>query len=68
MKSRILVVSALLLLVFLLLQGCAEKAEEMPAEESTEIDDDFSDLESIDEDLSMDELENLDKELGEINW
>lgn len=55
----------------LLVQGCAKKETAAPqegVEESTEVDDDFSELDNIEEELNMDELENLDKELGEINW
>lgn len=69
MKNKIFVTLALLLILLVLLQGCGKKsaAPEGP-EETTEVDDDLSDLDDIEEDLSMDELENLDKELEEINW
>lgn len=67
--NKAFAVLALLLIVALLLQGCAKKAApEGPSEETTEIDEDFSDIEDLEEDLSMDELEDLDKELEELNW
>lgn len=69
MKNKIFVILALLLITSLLLQGCAKEAPpEMPAEETTEVDEDFSDIDALEEELSMDEFENLDKELEEINW
>lgn len=67
--NKAFAVLALLLIASLLLQGCAkEKAPEGPTEETAGVDEDFSDLDNLEEDLSMDELENLDKELEELNW
>lgn len=67
--NKAFAVLALLLIASLLLQGCAkEKAPEEPTEETAGVDEDFSELDDLEEELSMDELEGLDKELEELNW
>lgn len=70
MKEKIFAILALLLITSMLFQGCAKKAAppEKETEEPTEVDEDFSDIDNLEEDLSMEELEGLDKELEEINW
>lgn len=74
MKEKIFAILALLLITSMLFQGCAKKAAppeketEEVSEEPTEVDEDFSDIDNLEEDLSMEELEGLDKELEEINW
>lgn len=71
--NKVFAVLALLLIASLLIQGCAkEEAPEGPtegtAEETAGVDEDFSELDNLEEELSMDELEDLDKELEELNW
>lgn len=71
MKRTIFVTLALLLIASLILCGC-EKAEEpaAPSEgaEETEVDKDLSELEGLDEDLAMEDLENIEKDLEGLDW
>lgn len=75
MKRTIYVTLALLLIASLVLCGC-KKAEEpaAPSEgaEETEVDqdlsEDLSELEGLDEDLAMDDLEDIEKDLEGLDW
>lgn len=45
--------------------------EQAPARTDSEVQDiesDLGDLDTLEDDLGLDELENLDKELDELNW
>lgn len=66
--NKAFAVLALLLIATLLLQGCAKKEAPGGPEETSEVDEDFSDMDDLEEELSMDELEGLDKELEELDW
>ncbi|MBL7100609.1 MAG: hypothetical protein ISS23_01500 [Nanoarchaeota archaeon] len=73
MGNKIFVVLAFLLISSLLIQGCVKEQvqEEMPpkeVEETTEVDEDFSEIDTLEDELSLDEFEDLDKEFEGINW
>ena len=58
------------LILTLLIVGC-QKVEEKEVEAETpdiSIESDVAEIDSIDEDLGLGELENLEGELDEINW
>lgn len=66
------------LILSLVLMGCqktpvqSEKTESetptTPTTEESSLDIDVSEIDSLDEDLNLGELENLEAELDEINW
>jgi len=63
-----------LILLVISLIGCAKKEtppEEKPAateKAASEVGSDISDVGTLDKDLDTSDLENIDKELEDINW
>lgn len=70
MRNITFVTIALLLLMSLVMTGCKKTAApETPSQEGAEeTDKDMSELESLDKDLSSDELEGIEKDLEGIDW
>jgi hypothetical protein len=69
MRKEIALVFALLMLS-VLISGCAKPAEEAPALESgfgADVESDLADLDSLDEEMDLAELDGIDKELAEID-
>ena len=65
---------ALLLIAVLLVAGCVSQPTggtgEVTGESDTltDVGNDISGLEDLESDLDMSDLENLDSELGDLNW
>ena len=68
MKKIIIIIGLILLIVFLL--GCAKKEPVggTTGDVKTDIDSDISDVDILDEELNTSDLDNIDKEIDEINW
>ena len=70
MTRKIILITLILTLVLI---GCKKVEEVEPAIEAEttpdiSIESDVSEIDSLDEDLGLGELENLETELDEINW
>jgi len=68
--KKIILITLILTLVLI---GCkkveeVESAIEAETTPDISIESDVSEIDSLDEDLGLGELENLEKELDEINW
>ncbi len=70
-----IIISLISILTLLIGQGCQKAEVSEPVTEPTtteqnvdEIGTDISDIGDIDKDLNMSDLDDLEKELDEINW
>ena len=72
MIKKIVLITLILTLVLVGCQTQEEKEAPTPREPietaDISIEADISEIDSLNEDLSLDELENLEQELDEINW
>ncbi len=71
-KMKKIMALTLLALLVLTVTGC-KKTETTPSsgitvKESTELDNDISGLDTIDQDLNTSELDTLDTDLEKVNW
>lgn len=67
--KKLLAVTLILLLVFV--AGCVKPSEAPAAPEAavdTAISEDVSNVDTLSDDLSTSELDNLDKDLAEVTW
>ena len=68
MKKTMFVVVALFLIASLMFCGCKKAEEPATPSEETEVDEDLSELADLDEDLNLDDLEDIEKELEGLDW
>jgi len=58
----------LTIVLSLLLVGCQPKQEPATSGEEISIDEEIQEIESIDEDLGLEELDNIEDDLDAIDW